>query len=47
MPQNGYAQIPVREETQKKLIQRKLKKQAKLGETVTWDDFLLDATKER
>lgn len=46
MAQEGYQQIPVTVKAWKILKQRKLEKQAKASKDITWDDFLLEATKK-
>lgn len=45
MPEEGYDTISLRTETKTELVRRKLNKQAKNGRNITWDDFLLEATK--
>ena len=34
--------LPIFESTHKKLLSKKLKVQAQLGKSVTWDEFLLE-----
>lgn len=46
MGQEGYQQIGVTNEVWQKLKARKLKAQARAGHDITWDDFLLEATRK-
>ncbi len=45
MAEEGWKEIPVTEEAKEILTKRKMEKQAKNGKPITWDDFLLEATK--
>lgn len=39
-----YSNIPVSKETKKILLERKLKTEAKSGDRITWDEYLLIKT---
>jgi len=41
MNEMKYTNIPIRIKTKKELLRKKLNKQAELGKTITWDEFLL------
>lgn len=46
MSQEGYKEIPVKEESFTRLRQRKAKLEASTKEKWTWDRFLLEATRQ-
>lgn len=44
MPQNGFVNIAVQEKDKKELTRRKIRREGKLQEEISWGEFLLEAT---